>query len=221
MALIRLAFAADLPAPEDALRRLAEAGEASPRIAPVSAPAPTPPRASPPSSEGSALRAHAPPRPVAAPAAAPKPAGPRLTRFEDVVALARAKRDIRLSQALESDVRLARFEPGRIEFSLIQGASPEIVQALSRRLGEWTGERWMVTLAAGATAPTLREQEIARRNERLGGAGEHPVVRKILERFPGAKIVDVRGPDAPPAALPPPGGDDEVGYADAPDDDEL
>jgi len=135
--------------------------------------------------------------------------------------LARAKRDIRLSQALESDVRLARFEPGRIEFSLIQGASPEIVQALSRRLGEWTGERWMVTLAAGATAPTLREQEIARRNERLGGAGEHPVVRKILERFPGAKIVDVRGPDAPPAALPPPGGDDEVGYADAPDDDEL
>ena len=58
----------------------------------------------------------------------------------------------------------------------------------------------MVTLAAGATAPTLREQATARRNERLGGAGEHPVVRKILERFPGAKIVDVRGPEAPPAA---------------------
>ena len=126
-----------------------------------------------------------------------------------------------MSQALECDVRLARFEPGRIEFSLVDGASPEIVQALSRRLGEWTGERWMVTLAAGATAPTLREQETARRNERLGGAGEHPVVRKILERFPGAKIVDVRGPDAPPAASPPPAGDDEVGYADAPDDDEL
>ena len=54
----------------------------------------------------------------------------------------------------------------------------------------------------------------------VGGAGEHPVVRKILERFPGAKIVDVRGPDAPPAA-PTPAGDDEVGYADAPEDDEL
>ena len=104
-----------------------------------------------------------------------------------------------MSQALECDVRLARFESGRIEFSLVDGASPEIVQALSRRLGEWTGERWMVTLAAGATAPTLREQATARRNQRLGGAGEHPVVRKILERFPGAKIVDVRGPDAPPA----------------------
>jgi DNA polymerase-3 subunit gamma/tau len=223
MALIRLAFAADLPTPEDALRKLVESGEAAPRVAPVgaAAPASTPPRVSPPSGEGSALRARLAPSPALESAAAPKPAGPRLARFEDIVALARAKRDIRLSQALESDVRLARFEPGRIEFSLIQGASPEIVQALSRRLGEWTGERWMVTLAAGATAPTLREQEIARRNERLGGAGEHPVVRKILERFPGAKIVDVRGPDAPPAASPPPGGDDEVGYADAPDDDEL
>jgi len=45
-------------------------------------------------------------------------------------------------------------------------------------------------------------------------------VRTILERFPGAKIVDVRGPDAPHAA-PTPAGDDDVGYADAPDDDEL
>jgi DNA polymerase-3 subunit gamma/tau len=222
MALIRLAFAADLPTPEDAMRKLAEIGEASPRLAPVgaTAAAPSPPRASS-SSESSALRVQAAPRPTSAPDVAPKLAGPRLARFDDVVALARAKRDIRLSQALESDVRLVRFEPGRIEFSLVDGASPEIVQALSLRLGEWTGERWMVTLAAGATAPTLREQETARRNERLGGAGENPVVRKILERFPGAKIVDVRGPEAPPAPSASAAGDDEVGYADAPDDDEL
>jgi DNA polymerase-3 subunit gamma/tau len=128
-----------------------------------------------------------------------------------------------LATALEADVRLARFEPGRIEFSLVEGASAEIVQLLSRRLTEWTGERWMVTIAAGASAPTLREQASARRDEQFGGAGEHPVVRKVLERFPGAKIVDVRGPDAPPDAPPPPvSGDDEVRYADAHDDnDEL
>ena len=60
-------------------------------------------------------------------------------------------------------MRLARFEPGRIEFSLVEGASPAIVQALSRRLGEWTGERWMVTLAAGATrADAARDGDGAR-----------------------------------------------------------
>ena len=48
------------------------------------------------------------------------------------------------------------------------------------------------------------------------------MVRKILERFPGAKIVDVRGPEASPAESPPPAiADDDVGYADAPEDDEL
>jgi DNA polymerase-3 subunit gamma/tau len=224
MALIRLAFAADLPAPEDALRRLAENSEASPpRLAPVAVSPSLPPRASALPGDGSALRAPAPANEVLA-KRAPDPAGPRLARFEEVVALARVKRDIRLATALEADVRLARFEPGRIEFSLVEGASAEIVQLLSRRLTEWTGERWMVTIAAGASAPTLRETATARRDERFGEAGEHPVVRKVLERFPGAKVVDVSGPAAPPAAPSPPtsSGDDEVAYIDAHDDnDEL
>jgi DNA polymerase-3 subunit gamma/tau len=209
MALIRLAFAADLPTPEDALRKLAESGDAPARHAPSA-----PPRSPAPGGGASALRAAAPP--VSAPSLAPAAPsqGPRLARFEDVVALARAKRDIQISEALERDVRLARFEPGRIEFSLVEGASNAIAQTLSRRLAEWTGERWMVALASGATAPTLREAAEARQSERLSGAAGHPLVRKVLERFPGARIVDVRAPDnAPPT--PTPAGDDEVAYADA------
>jgi DNA polymerase-3 subunit gamma/tau len=159
--------------------------------------------------------------PAAAPAAAPaNPSNaPRLAKFEDVVALARARRDVQLCQALEHDVRLARFEPGRIEFSLIAGAANTLPQTLSRKLGEWTGERWMVALAPGATTPTLREQSQEREAERLSGVAAHPLVRKVLERFPGAKIVDVRWPEQPPAAAP--ATDDEVAYADAfvPDDD--
>ena len=216
MAIIRLAYAADLPSPEDALRKLAESQASAPRALP---PTPGAPRG--PSGGGaSALRA----TPAAAPA--PQPAAPsnapRLAKFEDVVALARAKRDIQLCQALENDVRLARFEPGRIEFSLIEGAANTLPQTLSRKLGEWTGERWMVALAPGATTPTLREQSREREAERLSGVAAHPLVRKVLERFPGAKIVDVRGPEQAPAAAPPtPPADDEVAYVDTfiPDDD--
>ena len=217
MALIRLAFAADLPTPEDALRRLAEGGDAAPRLAPSAAPA-SPVRPAPSGGGGSALRAAAPLAPAPA---APPVAAVRLARFEDVVALARVKRDIRLSQALEADIRLARFEPGRIEFSLVDGVSPAIAQDLSRRLAEWTGERWMVTIAAGASAPTLREKEETRRTERLTGGGEHPVVRKVLERFPGARVVDVRAPEAVPPPSPPPPTDDDVAYADLVGDEDL
>jgi DNA polymerase-3 subunit gamma/tau len=181
MALIRLGYAADLPPPEDALRKLAESAEAAPRIAPQSGPAP----------------------------------GVKLARFEDVVALARSKRDIQLQAALENDVRLVRFEAGSIEFSLIAGASSQIAQSLSRRLQEWTGERWMVALVAGSQAPTMRESASAKQAERLSGVAANPLVRKVMARFPGAQIVEVRGAEAAPAPDAAPAGDDDLAYADA------
>jgi DNA polymerase-3 subunit gamma/tau len=82
----------------------------------------------------------------------------------------------------------------------------------------------MVALTPGSTAPTLRELEDARIAERKTGAAEHPVVREVLQRFKGARIVAVRGPQAPPAPeeAPPPPTDDDVSYSDAdPFDDDL
>ena len=160
---------------------------------------------------------------AAAPASAPAPVErapppaekPRLARFEDVVALARAKRDIKLVQALERDVRLERFDEGSIAISLVEGASPGLQQILARRLQEWTGERWMVSLAQNSNAPTLRETAQAREAERTNDAAAHPLVRKALDRFKGARIVEVRTPEAaaaPPAA---PQADEDVGYADS------
>src|ERR1700710_789095 len=91
-------------------------------------------------------------RPRRPPPPPPAAVSPRLARFDDVVALARAKRDIQLTQSLERDVRLARFEPGSIAFTLVEGAASGLAQTLSRRLQEWTGERWMVALVPGSTA---------------------------------------------------------------------
>ena len=147
------------------------------------------------------------------PAPAPPAPAVRLACFEDVVALARAKRDIQLVQSLEREVRLARFDEGSIAITPVEGAQPGLAQTLARRLQEWTGERWMVALVAGSTAPTMREAAEARDAERANGAAAHPLVRKVLERFKGARIVDVRGPEAPPVSAPQ--ADDDIGYADS------
>jgi DNA polymerase-3 subunit gamma/tau len=160
------------------------------------------------------------PAPVAsAPPPPPAAVAPRLARFDDVVALARAKRDIQLTQSLERDVRLARFEQGSIAFTLVEGAESGLAQTLSRRLQEWTGERWMVALVPGSTAATLRETAQAREAERTSNAAAHPLVQKVLDRFKGARIVDVRRPEAPSptdAPLPTAGEvDDEIAYADS------
>jgi DNA polymerase-3 subunit gamma/tau len=206
MALIRLAYASDLPSPEETIRRLTQATD-GPRHAPPLPVGGGGPRAS-------ARLAATEPAPVAsAPLPAPSVLVPRLARFDDVVALARSKRDIQLVQSLERDVRLARFEQGSIAFTLVGGAEPALAQTLSRRLQEWTGERWIVALVGGSTAPTLRETAQAREAERTSNAASHPLVQKVLDRFKGSRIVDVRRPEAPS----PEAGqlDDEVGYADS------
>jgi DNA polymerase III subunit gamma/tau len=206
MALIRLAYASDLPSPEEAVRNLAQTTD-GPRHAPPL-----------PSGGGGAraMRLASMETAPVAPAPAPPPSAPalRLTSFDDVVALARAKRDIQLVQSLEREVRLARFEQGSIAFTPAEGADPGLAQTVSRRLQEWTGERWMVALVAGSTAPTLRETSEAREVERAMSAASHPLVQKVLDRFKGARIVDVRRPEIAPS---PTAGeaDDEIGYSDS------
>jgi DNA polymerase III subunit gamma/tau len=211
MALIRLAYASDLPTPEETIRKLSQPTE-GPRHAP-----PLPPGAGGGGPRPSVRLAATGPAPVAfAPPAPPSAAVPRLTRFDDVIALARSKRDIQLVQSLERDVRLAGFEQGRIAFTLVEGAEPGLAQTLSRRLQEWTGERWIVALVPDSAAPTLRETAQTREAERTSNAASHPLVQKVLDRFKGARIVDVRRPEAPEAPPAPAGEvDDEVGYADS------
>ena len=210
MALIRLAYASDLPSPEDAIRKLSQAPDGA-RHAPPLPSGGGGPRAS----MRLAAQEQAPaPAASASPPAPARAAAPRLASFADVVALARAKRDIQLVQALEREVRLARFEPGSIAFTPVEGAAPGLAQTISRRLQEWTGERWMVALVPGSTTPTLREAGEAREAERTSNAASHPLVQKVLDQFKGARIVDVRRPEATPS---PAAGeaDDEVGYGDS------
>ncbi len=247
MVLVRLACAADLPTPDEALKRLASAparGGAEPvagspgRIigavnggggslaGGMAAIAPSP--ESPPAPVRPASSAQAAPltRPVPAlPGAAAQPT-PRLETFADVVALAQARRDIQLKLALERDVRLVRFEDGRIEFELAPNGSPRIAADLMRRLAEWTGARWMVSVVSGGGTPTIREVADAKAREEKDGVASDPIVRQLLDTFPGAEIVAVRSLVDAPAASPlaatvaGAGGDADVGYDDGFDDDD-
>jgi DNA polymerase-3 subunit gamma/tau len=207
MALVRLAYAADLPTPDEALRALKD-GTAAPcpgRSLDAPPPAPRAPSGSGPVLATSQARA----MPVEAPRAEPV-ATVRLRRFEDVVALAAEQRDIALKAALEKDVRLVRFEEGRIEFALADGASRTLPNDLTRKLASWTGTRWVVALSSEPGAPTLHEERQAAARERKENAAAHPLVQAVLQKFPGAQVVDVREKAAPEAADAPPAPEPET-----------
>ncbi|MGA9825444.1 MAG: DNA polymerase III subunit gamma/tau, partial [Methylocystis sp.] len=126
------------------------------------------------------------------------------------------KRDMLLKIALEREIRLVRFEPGRLEFELAPGGSPQLAQNLAQRLQSWTGERWMVSLVKSGGQPTITERREAAARERLGGLEADPVIASVLARFPGAQIVAVRGKDVE-AAQSPPLADADIGYNDEAD----
>lgn len=215
MVLVRLAHAADLPTPDEALKLLRDGSGAIPSGNGNGHGGGAP---RPPSGGGNTALAARPilasanpaPAPVARPVAAPAAI---VASLEDVIALASQHRDITLKLALERDIRPVRFEAGRIEFSLAEGASRTLAQDLSRRLKEWTGQTWMVAVVNEEGGATLREQAAAAKDRRESDAAAHPSVKAVLERFPGARIIDVRDPRAIAAA--------ETGAAAPSDDDYL
>lgn len=187
MVLVRLTYAADLPTPDEALRLLKDGQFGTP-------PASSPVSQAPSSQTGPRSHlavASAMTQPVVLAETQPQETI-RLRRFEDVVALAGKKREILLKTALERDVHLVRFEEGKIEFSLEPNGSRTLANDLARALRDWTGTRWMVALSTETGQPTIKEQEQTQKQELRSSIEAHPLVASVLNRFPGAKIVDVR-----------------------------
>jgi len=216
MVLVRIAYAADLPAPDEVLRSL---GAGQSNGAPAASGAVSGLASAPTGSF--APRYEAPrggPRGSAVPAASPRgepvarldetaERAPVLAlgRFEEMIALAGEKRDLAMKAALERDVRLVHFEDGRLEIALLPSASKNLVGDLSRKLAAWTGRRWMVAVSSEEGAPTIHAQREAEKVELMRGVRSDPLVQSVLERFPGAEIVDVRRSEAPPEPASEPG----------------
>ncbi|KQT53878.1 MULTISPECIES: DNA polymerase III subunit gamma/tau [unclassified Aureimonas] len=205
MAMIRIAHAADLPAPADLLRAL-RGGDDLPAIPAApngggSASGPTaerpsatllsaPPRLSIASNGGGEARAQsrAPqPSPVQA-----EPQAPRYDSIEALVALSEEKRDSRMRAYLRRYIRPVRIEDGRLEFALTDEAPRTLPGDLQRKLHEWTGRRWTVSISNEPGRPTLEEAETARRTALVTDAALDPEVAAILQLFPGSRVVDVR-----------------------------
>lgn len=219
MVIVRLAHAASLPSPEEAIRKLADGAPVSMPAAPAqpqaSAPAPepqasqpSPPPSSP--SDGGAARALAEPVPQAEPdpdydpRPEPEPAPTadagegsqaRLDTFNDLVALAGAMKEGILQSQLLTQVHLVAFEPGRMEFRPAEGAPDNLAGELGKFLQSVTGERWMVTVSNEPGQATLGDQRAQAQAEEKSEVSEHPLVKAVMETFPGAEISDVRHPD--------------------------
>src|SRR5450631_1537842 len=201
MVLVRIAYVADMPTPDEAIRMLEQNGGASPVVAGAaasrSAAGPTvssiPPSAVRASGPRASAEASARPQliaPVSDPQSAP--AARKISSFPELVALAGEKRDLLTKAALEADVRLVRIEDGRLELAMERSAARTLINDLSRKLEQWTDRPWTVIVSNEPGQPTLRSQNELQKSQRERAAESDPRVQEVLTRFPGAKVVEVR-----------------------------
>ena len=197
MALVRLAYAADLPPTERLVRNLrdAEAAGGTPPASPPRGQSGGSPRAQ----IAARLSEEPAPRRDDSPAPARMAAAPgvEIRSFEDIVALAKEKSARLLATQLENNVHLVSLERGRIQFRPNAQAPKTLANDLAQRLRDWTGERWIVTLASEGGAPTISEQRIAAERAKKDAVAQEPFVRAVLDAFPGAEIVAVREREEP------------------------
>ena len=207
MVLIRMAHASSLPTPDEVIKEMREGSD--PRQAPLAAPAPT---ASATSAMGqsptSSVQGDASPPPttmqesgpqalaVAPPQSnvseTPRPQHRVLSSFDELIFLVEDKRDLAMKTAIKRHVRLVSFADGRMEMNLVENPSKEFLPTLAKRLEEWTGKRWMLSVSQEVGAPTLAEIERAEQATRMDDAKADPAVEAIMKQFPGSRIVNIR-----------------------------
>ena len=195
MAIIRLTHVADLPSPEELVKKLQN----------------TSPPTVPPSGGTSGTRAGivtnaqsntaVTSAPTGGPTASMGSAQPvtetvsalaHYATFDAVVDLVRSQRDVKLLVEVESCIRLVSYQPGRIEFTPTNDAPSDLSQRLGGALQRWTGARWAIILSNTGTATTITEDRTAAEDAIKAEAQQHALMQAAMVSFPNAKIIDIR-----------------------------
>ncbi|MDK2747648.1 MAG: DNA polymerase III subunit gamma/tau [Brevundimonas sp.] len=177
MAIVRLAYAADLPGPEEALKRL-QSGE------PFGGGGSAPRGGG--SGGGGGTSAQLAARPVTAPAL------PDPQSFEQVVALIGEKREVGLQMDVERFVKPVSFKPGAIVYESVEGAPVELARRLAGRLREWTGRTWLIAANGQGGGETLIERQKKDRAAEREKVEADPFIKAVLLAFPGAKLGEIK-----------------------------
>lgn len=205
MIVIRLAYAANLPAPDEVIRKL---GMGDPTTAShidsIAKPNSDPTNSAQPVSSDTRPRMElvSGGAAVAVPAASQEYApqqqqsliegAPELDSFEAVVAFVGQKRDLKLKISLEKYARLVRYKLGHIELHMEENAPSTLANELGQKLNTWTGLRWIVSLSRDQGQKTIAEQKQEKEAKELAMVKDHPMVQKMFEYFPDAEITDIR-----------------------------
>lgn len=114
-----------------------------------------------------------------------------INSFEKLIEITNDKKEIELKFDLERNVRVVKFETGKIDISFNEKLSKNFVRSLTEKLKLWTGERWIISLSKETGKNTIFENKEIYKKKLLQDALESEVYKKIKENFPDAELNEV------------------------------
>lgn len=107
---------------------------------------------------------------------------------DDLMRYLEGHRQPLLEYALKHDVAFEAFAEGNVKISVGEKVGNDLVMSLHKVLTEATGKKWQIDIVRGKLGETIADKENAKAEENKKNVMEYPLVRAIMEEFRGAKI---------------------------------
>jgi len=118
-----------------------------------------------------------------------------VSSFEDLISLSSSKKEIQLKYDLENNVNLIKFSQGKIDISFNEKLDKNFVRTLSEKLLEWTGNRWVITLAKETGQKTFSEMKKIKEQESLQKEKKGKIYKEFKNIFSDAELLEVKKRD--------------------------
>tara|TARA_Y100000590_G_scaffold378283_1_gene445109 strand:- start:1498 stop:3189 length:1692 start_codon:yes stop_codon:yes gene_type:complete len=119
----------------------------------------------------------------------------KVLSFDDLISLSSEKKEIQLKYDLEKNVNLIKFSQGKIDISFNENLDKNFVRNLSEKLLEWTGSRWVITLAKKPGQKTFSERKDFEKKEILEKEKKKEIYKKFKSVFSDIELLEVKKKD--------------------------
>ena len=119
----------------------------------------------------------------------------KISSFEELILLSARKKEIQLKYDLENNVNLIKFSEGKIDISFNENLDKNFVRNLSKKLLEWTGTRWVITLTKKKGQKTFSELQSIKKKELLDQEKKGEIYKKFKNIFSDGELLEVKKED--------------------------
>ena len=114
----------------------------------------------------------------------------KVLSFENIIQLAAKKKEIQLKYDLER-INLIKFSIGKINISFNENLDKNFVRNLSKKLYEWTGNRWLIILEKKEGQKNFIEVQDIKRKEFFDQEKKGAIYKKFKNIFSDGELLEV------------------------------